>query len=314
VSSITVVEPGQLTTVQDLVGRPSYGRYGVPESGPLDRLAATAANLLVGNPFESALLEATLAGPVLRFEDAAVVALTGAELPLMLDGRAAPSGRTLSVAAGSTLAIGQRRAGARAYLAVAGGIETSPVLGSRATDVRTGLGGRPLRAGDGLVIGRAEGEPAARQLAEALPLDGPVRLLPGPHLDLLRPNMLERLCATEWRVDARSDRQGCRLEGPPLEGAEVDTLGIPPGAIQLPPDGLPIVLLADRQPTGGYPVIGVVIDADLRIVGQRIPGDPLRFVAADAAGALAARSEAARLLAAIGPADDDPSSWAGALE
>jgi biotin-dependent carboxylase-like uncharacterized protein len=314
VNAIEVTAPGLLTTVQDLVGRAAYNRYGVPDSGPLDPLAAEAANRLVGNPREAALLELTVSGPTLRFDAPATVALVGAELPATLDGRPVPAGRSLRVTAGATLTVGERRQGARAYLAVAGGIEIPHVLGSRSTDVRTGLGGKPLRAGDRLPVGAPLTAVASRQLAARLPLDGPIRILPGPHLNLLQPDALERLCSAEWRVDHRSDRQGCRLAGPPLAGGEIATLGLPPGAVQLPPDGQPILLLADRQPTGGYPVLAVVIEADLRLVGQRTPGDALRFRLVDAAEAIGARAEASRLLTVLEPGEDDPLAWAGALD
>ena len=286
---IVVVEPGLLTSVQDATRRWGSQRYGVSVGGSLDALAARAANALVGNAPDAALLEITWDGPVLRFSSAVTVAITGAVFDTAVDGRPAPHATAVAVRAGATLSFGILRTGARAYLAFRGGIDVGEVLGSRSTDLRAGFGGfegRALRAGDRLPIGAAVA-PAApppaseRPLAVSVPpADAPVRILPGPHLDRFDPDVLDALCAEPWTVSAQADRMGYRLDGPPLAHAgvsEVPSLGLPSGAIQVPGDGRPIVLLADHQPTGGYPVPAVVIGADLRVLAQRLPGDEVRF-------------------------------------
>ena len=281
---IEVLEPGLLTSVQDPQGRRGFARYGVSSSGAMDVPAANAANALLGNLSTDALLEITWDGPTLRFSAAATIALTGAQFDVALDGARVTSNAVIEVPQGARLAFGQLHAGARAYLAIGGGIDVPVVLGSRATDLRGGFGGfmgRALRAGDRLPIGA--GRAARTRRAVAIPpldLESPVRILPGPHVDRFDPDVLDALCALPWTVSPHADRMGCRLEGPPLAHggvSEVPSLGLPNGAIQVPGDGRPIVLLADHQPTGGYPVPAVVIGADLRILAQRMPGDEVRF-------------------------------------
>lgn len=294
-NEIEVLEGGLLTTVQDPLGRPGWRRYGVQAAGALDPDAAATANRLAGNPPAAALLEITVLGPTLRLAAPASVGLAGADLGAVIDGRALAPG---SSAMGSQIHFGGRRSGARAYLAVAGGIAVPAVLGSRSTDLRSGFGGfegRALGAGDRLPIGVGDdAEPASRPAGGA-PV-GPIRVLPGPHLDRFPAGALDRLCETEWTASSRADRMAYRLDGPPIEReemSELPSLGLPLGAVQVPPDGGPIVMLADRPVTGGYPVIACVARADIGRVAQLLPGDPVRFTLAG---------------------DDGDAAWAGALE
>ena len=328
-SRILVLSAGLLTTVQDL-GRAGHQREGVPVGGALDALALRVANLLVGNEPGAAGLELTLAGAVLRFEADTLLALAGADLGARLDDVALPPGRAGRAPAGATLTFERRRSGCRAYLAVAGGIDVPPVLGSRSTFVRAALGGldgRALRAGDVLPLGRPS--PLAETIAAALRRQGGegvgvarwgvgrelqptvagsahVRLLPGAHLAALTDAARQALFTAEFRVSPRSDRTGYRLDGPRLElAAALELLSEPVacGTVQLPPDGRPIVLLADRQTVGGYPRPGEVASVDLPLLAQLAPGDTLRFRActlAEAQAALLAQERAlARARAAV---------------
>lgn len=284
--SIEVLAPGLLTTVQDR-GRAGWRHLGVGVAGALDAYAHALANLLVGNAPDAAALELTLAGPRLRFDRPVEIALCGADVDARCDGSTLPRARPLRLREGSELALGACRAGARAYLAVAGGIAVAPVLGSRSTDLRGGFGGvegRALRSGDVLPLG---GSPRcdvdAIEIAPWWIDDAPggdprgtVRVLPGA--DATAP--ADALYAHAWKVSAASNRQGLRLEGAALEVAhrgERVSAPVAPGSVQLPPDGHPIVLLADAQTHGGYPRIGHVIRADRPRLAQLRPGDRLRF-------------------------------------
>ena len=315
---IEVLEPGLLTTIQDPLGRRGWRRYGVPVAGALDPLAARVANRLAGNGDAAALLEVTLAGPRLRVGATAVVALAGADLSATIDGLRLPPGQSRPARAGAVVAFGERRSGARAYLAFDGGLDVEPILGSPATDLRSGFGGlngRPLRPGDRLRLAPA-GRPVARRTPSAAPTTFVARVLPGPHVHRFAPGALGRLCQEEWTVSPDADRMGYRLDGQPLQHAaqpEVASVGLPLGAIQVPPDGRPIVALADRPVTGGYPVIAVVALADIGLVAQRLPGEPLRFRATTPGEALDALADAERDLSEVA-IDDEDVAWAGALE
>ncbi|MDP9243937.1 MAG: urea amidolyase family protein, partial [Chloroflexota bacterium] len=275
---IEVLDGGLLTTVQDVIGRQGFRRYGVQAGGAADRTAAVLANRLAGNPDPAAVLEVTLLGPSLRLSAPARVGLAGADLGAMLDGRPLAPGTS---GIGRLISFGERRAGARAYLAIAGGIEVEGVLGSRSTDLRSGfggLGGRAIRAGDRLEIGLAR---SGARVAPARAAVGAIRIMPGPHLTRFAPGALHRLCEARWTVARQADRMGYRLDGPALEHnatPEVPSLGVPLGAVQVPPDGGPIIMLADRPVTGGYPVIACVAGGDVDRVAQLLPGDTLRFV------------------------------------
>lgn len=267
---IEVVRPGLLTTVQDR-GRPGLAHLGVPPSGAADAAAFDLGNRLVGNPPGAAALEATLEGPALRFDGPATVAVTGATA---LPPRA--------VGAGELLEVGRCVNGVRAYVCVRGGIDVEPVLGSRSTDLLTGLGPPPLQAGAILALGPAPAEePRPGTVPGHLLRDEPVlRVRLGPRDDWFTPAAVEALCSERWRVTPSSNRVGIRLEGPALERARTDELlseGLVTGALQVPPSGQPILLLQDHPTTGGYPVIAVVCADDLPLAGQLAPSRFVRF-------------------------------------
>jgi biotin-dependent carboxylase-like uncharacterized protein len=274
---ILVREPGPLTTVQDL-GRPGHAHLGVPLAGAADRPALRAANRLVGNPAGAAALETTLVGLVVEAEAHLVVAVTGAHCPVSVDGVAVAFGAAVPVPAGAVLRLGPASFGVRSYLAVRGGIDVPAVLGSRSTCTLSGLGPAALRAGDRLGVGASV---AGAVGAEPLPelSDEPVlRLVPGPRDDAFV--SLDPLLTSSYVVDARSDRTGVRVEGAALvrvSSSELLSEGVVPGAVQVPPDGQPIVLLANCPTTGGYPVAGVVLPEDLPHAAQARPGTRLRF-------------------------------------
>ena len=278
---IVVERPGPLTTVQDL-GRPGLAHLGVGRSGAADRASLRLANRLVGNEEGAACLEVTLGGLVVRFEEDATIALTGADCPISVAGR--PDGRfaPLAVPAGATVALGAAQHGIRTYLAVRGGLDVVPVLRSRSTDLLSGLGPAPLAAGDRLPIGAA---PATWSLADAAPVAMPqpepvLRIRPGPREDWFVPTALGAIVAGPYQVTAASDRVGLRLTGPVLVRSRTEELpseGMVEGALQVPPDGQPVLFLADHPVTGGYPVIAVVDPEDIPIAAQARPGDSLRF-------------------------------------
>ncbi len=282
--ALEVLDGGWLTTVQDL-GRPGYERYGIPVSGAMDPFALRVANRLVGNPPGAAGLELTLAGPVLAATEPCLVAVTGADLTFQVDGREMPMGMSVFVRRGSVISFGGRRRGCRVYLAVAGGIEVPPVLGSRSTYLPGrfgGLDGRPLRPGDRLPTGPVSGHlperAGERPPPHLIPAwdDCPIlRAVPGPQDDHFPPEGLETFFGSEYRVSPLSDRMGYRLEGSPVAclRAEIISDGVPSGAVQIPPDGQPLVMMADHQTTGGYPKIAVVITADLPLLAQCVPGE-----------------------------------------
>jgi biotin-dependent carboxylase-like uncharacterized protein len=267
---LEVVHPGLLTTVQDR-GRPGLAHLGVPPSGAAAPGALEGGKRRGGNPPGAAALEATLDGPVLRFDHPTLVALTGAT---------SPDVRTVEV-----LEVGRCVRGARTYVSVRGGIEVEPVLGSRSTDLLTGLGPRPLRTGDVLEIGSVPGDAPANPVGTVpgfgLPDDPVLRVFAGPRDDWFTAAALETLCAEPWRVSSSSNRVGIRLEGPSLERARHDELlseGLVTGALQVPSSGQPILLLNDHPTTGGYPVIAVVRADDLGLAGQLAPQRHVRFV------------------------------------
>jgi antagonist of KipI len=324
-----VIQPGLLTTVQDL-GRFGHQHEGIPVAGAMDPVALRLANLLVGNEDAAAGLEITLTGPRLVFERPALIALAGADLETALDDDRIPHLRALLVPAGATISFGEAIRGCRTYLAIAGGIDVPVVLGSRSTYLRGafgGVNGRALRRGDVL----AWGEPTVlgRRIAAAIAGAGQrvraaswgassaliprysgtptIRLLVGEHMHLLTPAAREQLFSAELRVGAQSDRMGYRLEDVTLalsEPVELLSEAVAFGTVQLPPSGNPIVLMADRQTTGGYPRLGEVATADLPLLAQLRPGDRLRFAPASLAEAearyLAWEGDLAQARAAIG--------------
>ncbi|GIW05751.1 MAG: allophanate hydrolase [Dehalococcoidia bacterium] len=280
-----VMAGGLLTTVQETRSRARFGRYGVAAGGALDPRSAALANRLAGNPDDAAVLEMTLTGPVLRVLRSTTLGLAGADLGMTVDGRPVAPGWSVAVRTGATVSFGERRCGARAYLAVAGGLDVAPVLGTRSTDLAGGFGGlagRAVRAGDVLAAFTVPDAPAraGRWGAADLGLNRPLRILPGPHRPLFPAGAFLTLLKAEWQVAPESNRMGARLVGPQLapRRADIPSVGLPVGAIQVPGDGQPIALLADRQPTGGYPVLAIVIAADLPYLAQRAPGDVVRFM------------------------------------
>ncbi|MFF5876595.1 biotin-dependent carboxyltransferase family protein [Streptomyces californicus] len=288
-----VVRSGALTTVQD-AGRPGWAHLGVGRSGALDAPAARLANRLVGNPPGAAVLETTLTGCAVRPDRPVVAVVGGAGCPVRVDGRPVAWGEPVRVPAGAVLEAGPAVTGLRSYLAFAGGLEPDAVLGSRSADLLSGLGPAPLGAGDTVPLGDpakrrgpAErcGPPAA---AGPVPWPGaPVELvLPvhlGPRHDWFTEPALRTLLTADYRVSPHSNRIGLRTEGPALERSRTEELpseGVVLGAIQVPPDGRPVVFLHDHPTTGGYPVVGVVAERALAGAAQAVPGTRLRFVRA----------------------------------
>ena len=278
---IRVRNPGLLTTVQDL-GRPGLAHLGVPTAGAADRRALGLANRLVGNPEEAAALEITVLGPELELEAGGWVALTGGRVDATLDGAPLPMDVAVPVDAGQVLAVGSVTSGVRAYLAVRGGIDVRPVLGSRSTDTLASLGPPRLEEGARLPVGELAGGDPFLQVAPTPPIDPePVlRTVRGPRDDVFTEQALRTLIGVAWTVTSDSDRTGARLDGPALarrRQVELASEGMVEGSLQVPPDGHPILFLANHPTTGGYPVIAVVVDADLPLAAQARPGTRLRF-------------------------------------
>ncbi|MGV4981140.1 5-oxoprolinase subunit C family protein [Streptomyces sp. NRAIS4] len=278
---LTVVRAGALTTVQDH-GRRGHAHLGVPRSGALDAPAMSLANRLLGNAPDAAVLETTLTGCALRPDRGVTVVVGGAPCPVSVDGRPAPWGVPVRVLAGGVLNAGGVTAGVRSYVAVAGGIAVDPVLGSRSTDLLSGLGPAPLRDGDVVPLGAPAPQPALPDSAPwpAPPTELTLPLRFGPRTDWFTPAALRTLTSATYRVSQRSNRIGLRTEGPPLErvsSGELPSEGMVLGAVQVPPDGRPVVFLHDHPTTGGYPVIGVVAETALAAAAQAAAGTPIRF-------------------------------------
>lgn len=314
--AIKVLHPGLLTTVQDL-GRPGYFHLGIPISGAMDRFALRAANLLVGNDEGAAALETVFMGPQLEFEIDATVAVTGAELPPRVDGEPKPVWTAFKVKAGQVLSFDYLKAGARAYIAISGGIDTPLYLGSRSTypiGALGGIDGRALAVGDVISVGEGRGAPEGRSVPETLRrLPGSpaeLRVLPGLYWRLITEEAGRHFFEDEWKVAPEADRMGYRFRGGrPLEfkkrqqpfGAGSDPSNIvdgcyPYGSIQVPGGTEPIVLHRDAVSGGGYFTLGAVISADMDLIGQLQPHTPTRFVEVDMETALAARRDRQDLL------------------
>ncbi|WP_031058804.1 MULTISPECIES: biotin-dependent carboxyltransferase family protein [unclassified Streptomyces] len=311
VAYLHVVRSGALTTVQD-AGRPGWAHLGVGRSGALDAPAARLANRLVGNPPGAAVLETTLTGCAVRPDRPVVAVVGGAGCPVRVGGRPVAWGEPVRVPAGAVLEAGPAVTGLRSYLAFAGGLEPDAVLGSRSADLLSGLGPAPLGAGDTVPLGDAAkptgrvessgpagpSDPAKRRgpaercgppsAAGPVPWPGaPVELvLPvhlGPRHDWFIAPAIRTLLTADYRVSPHSNRIGLRTEGPALERSRTEELpseGVVLGAIQVPPDGRPVVFLHDHPTTGGYPVVGVVAERALAGAAQAVPGTRLRFVRA----------------------------------
>lgn len=281
-----VLKPGFLSTVQDL-GRAGYQRYGVVGGGAMDPFALQVGNLLVGNGRGDAALEVGMGGLVLRCLEDWVVALSGADPGAKVDGRPAPAWKSLRIRKGEELALSVPSSGFWTYLALAGGIEADPVMGSRSTYLRAklgGLGGRALARGDVLAAGFPRGAAEGRSLSPSqvpeYPSPAVARVIPGPQEDMFTEEAVRTFYGGVYEVTSESDRMGYRLKGPAIRhrsGADILSEAIAPGTVQVPPDGRPIVLLADRQTTGGYAKIATAITSDLGVVAQVRPGGKLSF-------------------------------------
>ncbi|MFD8692752.1 biotin-dependent carboxyltransferase family protein [Streptomyces sp. NPDC059651] len=284
-ASVEVVRAGALTTVQD-EGRAGLAHLGVGRAGALDAPAAALANRLVGNPVTAAVLETTATGCAVRPDRAVRAVVGGAPCRVTVDGRPVAWGAAVHVPAGAVLDAGPAVHGLRGYLAFAGGVTPEPVLGSRSADLLSGLGPAPLRDGDVLPLGPPP--PAGAPPVDTVPWPGvpDVLVLPvylGPRHTWFTPAALRTLTASAYRVSAQSNRIGLRTEGPPLERArtgELPSEGMVLGAVQIPPDGCPVVFLNDHPTTGGYPVVGVVPEAALAVAAQAVAGTVVRFVRA----------------------------------
>lgn len=317
--AIEVLKPGLATTVQDL-GRPGHYHLGIPIGGAMDRLALRAANLLVGNDEGAAGLEVAFLGPELTFDRDALVAMTGADMPIMLDGEEQAAWTALDVRAGQVLSFGYVKTGARIYIAVSGGIDVPQVLGSRSTYLIGAMGGfegRALKAGDRIELGAVTAGRAGCSVPSALrrmpgqPAE--LRVLPGLYWHRITADAGRHFFEDEWTVAPEADRIGYRFRGgramefverePPF-GAGANPSNVvdsayPYGSIQIPGGLEPIVLHRDAVSAGGYFQIGTVISADMDLIGQMQPNLPTRFVKVDMDAALAARAERKTLLARI---------------
>lgn len=288
-TTASLLDAGLLTTVQDL-GRHGHLRYGVPASGPVDRQAFILANRLVGNPDTAAGLECTLMGPTIQMMEESVVAVTGADMPLTVNKREFSRWTAIRVLAGDVVKLGPSRSGMRAYLALAGGVDLPLVLGSRSTYLRGRLGGyqgRQLQRGDLVRVGAPPVEPHRLEgravRPEAIPdyRDGAeVRVILGPQDDRFTPEGMRTFLEGPYEMTHQSDRMGARLRGPVIthtRGHDIISDGVPLGGVQVAGDGQPIVLLVDRQSTGGYTKIATVCSFDVGRVGQVRPGQRLLF-------------------------------------
>lgn len=319
--AINVIKPGLSTTVQDL-GRPGYYHIGIPTSGGMDTLSLAAANLLVGNKAGDAVLEAVFMGPELEFTSDAMVAVTGAEMPPKVDGVEQAGWTAFPVKKGQVLSFGFLKSGARAYIAVSGGIDVPVVLGSRSTYTLGALGGfkgRKLEAGDVLPVGQGAGG-AGKSLPEHLRrkpgMPAELRMLPGLYWHRITEAAGERFFEDTWKVAPEADRIGYRFKaGRPLEfvdreqpfGAGSDPSNIvdacyPYGSVQVPGGTEPIVLHRDAVSGGGYFMVGTVVSADMDLIGQLQPHTPTRFVKVTMDQALAARADRKAVLDAIAAA------------
>ncbi|MDR5651521.1 biotin-dependent carboxyltransferase family protein [Ruixingdingia sedimenti] len=317
--AVNVIKPGLATTVQDL-GRPGYYHLGIPLSGAMDQLSLTAANLLVGNPAGAAALEAVFLGPELEFQQDAMVAVTGAEMPPKVDGVEQPGWTAFRVKKGQVLSFGFLKKGARAYIAISGGIDVPVVLGSRSTYALGALGGfngRKLEPGDVLPVGQgatvAEGRVLAENLRRGPGNPAELRMVPGLYWHRITEGAGKAFFEDIWKVAPEADRIGYRFKAgrvldfvprePPF-GAGSDPSNIvdapyPYGSVQVPSGTEPIVLHRDAVSGGGYFMIGTVVSADMDLIGQLQPHTPTRFVPVTMDQALAARAERKATLAAI---------------
>lgn len=293
-----------LTTVQDL-GRWGHQASGVPVAGPMDAYSHRLANRLVGNDDDAAALEVTLVGPEIEAAGDVVCAVAGAEFELFAGGRAVPCGCAFKLKSGARVRFGRRIAGARASLAVRGGIDVPPELGSRATSMLSRMGpfgGRPLATDDVLPVGHLHRPGDRSESPRSLPMPrggARLRAIPGPHERMFTAAALGLFFSARFTVTPNSNRMGYRLEGPALahvDAADILSDATPLGSVQVPGSGQPILLMAGRQTTGGYPKIATVITADMPLAGQLAPGDWIRFAPCTRGEAVEALHRLERLL------------------
>ncbi|WP_233236896.1 biotin-dependent carboxyltransferase family protein [Bordetella sp. LUAb4] len=306
---MTVERPGMLSTLQD-IGRHGHQQYGVSVNGPMDEWSHRLANALVGNDEDAAVLECTLTGPRVAFAENTLVALCGARMRITANGQPIAQDTAVLLRRGTVLDVGERLHGARLYLAVRGGFAAEPVLGSRSTNIRAGFGGhdgRALKRGDRVLVGRAARDLPVLRIEKLMVQSGmpvltaekvavaattyttehtehaqAIRFIPGPHWPAFTRAAQDQLSTLSYTVTQQSDRMGARLQGEALKlhtPLELISEATAFGTIQVPPDGQPIVLMADRQSAGGYPKIAYVASADLPLLAQAMPGDALRFTA-----------------------------------
>ena len=317
---VNVISSGILTTIQDL-GRPGYFHLGIPIGGAMDRLAMRAANLLVGNPEDAAGLETVFMGPELEFTEAATVAVCGADLPPKVNGELRESWTAFDVKAGDVLSFDFLRSGARAYIAISGGITTPPMLGSRSTypiGALGGIEGRAVQPGDTIPIGSDKasgrvGKSVPENLRRGPGAEARLRMMPGLYWHRITEAAQQAFFEDTWKVANEADRMGYRFQGGrPMEfvpreqpfGAGSDPSNItdacyPYGSVQVPSGAEPIILHRDAVSGGGYFMIGTIISADMDLIGQLQPNTPTRFVAVDMETALEARAERNATLAAV---------------
>ena len=288
ISTLEILDPGLLTTVQDR-GRFGYQRYGVPVSGAMDQFALRMANLMAGNDQGAAALEVTVRGPKIEFHTSTWIAVTGADISPEVDGRPVSMWESLEIEEGSTLEFGELRDGMRAYVAVRGGIDVPVVMGSRSTYLKGsfgGLEGRALKAGDilsTLPAGSDTALPKRLPRNYTAPVYGGIhrlRVVLGPQGHAFDSNALSKFLSSRYRVHSDSDRMGYMLDGSKIEhrkSADIVSDGNPNGAVQIHGDGIPRILLADRGTTGGYTKIATVISADLPSLAQALPGQSVSF-------------------------------------
>ncbi len=314
--TLKVHNPGLATTIQDM-GRPGYFHLGIPIGGAMDRLALRSANLLVGNDETAAGLEAVFVGPTLEFTTDSCVAVTGADMPVKLDGEEVPANAAVPVRKGQVLSFGYLKAGARIYIAVAGGIDVPVALGSRSTypiGALGGIDGRAIAKGDELPLGTPPRAPARQPLPDTLRRmpgsPAALRVLPGLYWHRITEAAGKNFFDDEWKVAPEADRMGYRFRGGrPVEfvereqpfGAGSDPSNIvdscyPYGSIQVPGGTEPIVLHRDAVSGGGYFMVGTVVSADMDLIGQLQPHMPARFVKVDMEGALQARADRRALM------------------
>ena len=309
--SITVLDPGLLTTVQDM-GRVGYQQFGIPVSGAIDPRSAAIANILAGNAQEEAVLECTLMGPRLAFDCGNTIAITGGDLTPVLDGKSVPMYQAIYVQKGQILHFLAPKTGCRAYIAFMGGLNIPEVMGSRSTYLRGKLGGlegRKLQKGD--VIGfQKAGILQDMEVRVLTPEFVPqqvytLRVIPGPQDSDFLPDGIQTFFTQTYSVTHDFDRMGCRLDGPAIrhiKDGNIISDGIAFGAVQVPSEGKPIIMLADRQTVGGYTKIATVITADFRILAQLKAGDKVRFQPVSVQNAqsiLLAQRTALRVLSSI---------------